>query len=75
MTTARTFAVWEGDFGPWGRPWLATMDWSRARRCGRCGSALAIRWRIWYSHDGAYEDSQYECLACGRTWWIDGIDS
>jgi hypothetical protein len=78
MTTARTWSDHEGDFGPWRPLWLPVgvplvllIAWT----CRRCRSGLAIRSRVWYSHDGAYEDAQYECLACGRTWWVDGIDS
>ncbi len=24
---------------------------------------------------GGYEDERHECRICGKTWWIDGIDS
>lgn len=26
-------------------------------------------------NDGCFDDTQYKCLSCNRTWWVDGIDS
>lgn len=31
--------------------------------------------RLWESNDGAYEDEKHNCTACGKVWWVDGIDS
>lgn len=45
------------------------------RPCPTCHRDDGHRWRLWESNDGAYEDEQHECQACGATWWIDGVDS
>lgn len=44
------------------------------RTCPVCAVA-SVKVRIWESSDGAYEDEQFRCGACGYTWWVDGIDS
>lgn len=33
--------------------------------------------QVWESHCGGYEDVKYTCTnpACGKVWWMDGIDS
>jgi hypothetical protein len=43
-------------------------------RCRKCAGAN-VRYRIWESHCGGYEDAQYRCFDCGAGWWVDGIDS
>jgi hypothetical protein len=67
MTDARQFSDDEGDFSGY---YLAK------RPCRFCGSGNVL-YRIWESHDGAYEDYRYECQQpnCGKRWWVDGIDS
>lgn len=40
----------------------------------KCGSTN-IRFQIWESSDGAYEDINYHCDDCGNDWWVDGCDS
>jgi hypothetical protein len=40
-----------------------------ARRCG-----AKVRYRVWESHCGSYEDYQYRCDN-GHTWWLDGRDA
>jgi len=66
MTTARRFSDDEGEFQPW-HP--------SARPCLVCCRDDGHRYRIWESHDGAYEDEQHECQCCGSTWWVDGADA
>jgi len=56
----------DGTFGPW-EPC--------AFPCRKCKSDSNHRFRVWASNDGGYEDWQHECLTCGHTWWIEGIDS
>lgn len=65
MTTARTFADHEGTFD---------KEHETGRVCPVCGVA-SVTVRIWESSDGAYEDEQFRCGACGHSWWVDGIDS
>lgn len=33
-----------------------------------------VWWREHESSDGAFEDTEFECRACGTRWWVDGID-
>jgi hypothetical protein len=37
------------------------------------------RGKVWVqtitTDDGAHDDNKYTCEACGRSWWIDGIDA
>lgn len=42
--------------------------------CRKCGSH-AIKFRIWESNCGGWEDYNYHCDGCGREWWVDGADS
>lgn len=71
MTHTRKLADSEGAFEPWTLVDIAEAPYL----CRRCKSGLGLRFRIWESSDGAYEDVHYMCLPCGHTWWIDGIDS
>jgi hypothetical protein len=66
VTHTRPFNDDEGDFGDWRES---------ARPCGTPACPGPLRYRIWESHDGAYDDYQFRCETCGRTWWVDGIDS
>lgn len=43
--------------------------------CAHCGSTEQHTWQAWDSHDGGFTDYKHHCGACGKTWWIDGIDS
>jgi len=45
-----------------------------AGACRKCGQ-MKVRCRSWESSCGGYEDYQYECAACGNSWWIDGPDA
>lgn len=42
--------------------------------CRSC-KAPDVMYREWESSCGGYEDYNYKCRACGRSWWVDGIDS
>ncbi len=47
-------------------------------RVGIAGSQWCegkVQYRVHESSDGAYEDCQYRCTKCGRSWWVDGPDS
>lgn len=65
MTHIREMRDSEGEFSPW----QATK-----RMCPRCHQPQ-VQMRVWESKDGAFEDDQYKCSACGYSWWVDGIDS
>lgn len=66
MTHMRQVDDSEGDF----RQWRAV-----GRPCPHCRSAEGWHYRLWESSDGAYEDEQHKCTACGRIWWVDGPDA
>lgn len=67
----------EGTFGAWVllAPLRKMGGHVVAYHCPRCRSAQATRSRTRDSNDGAYEDEEFYCLACGFRWWVDGIDS
>jgi hypothetical protein len=54
-----------GEYGEWKEEW---------GECPHCG-AHTVRYRLWESSDGAYDDYNYECTTCKQTWWIDGPDA
>lgn len=56
----------DGDFGEFNH-----VDSHSCRKC----KAKEVRYRVWESHCGGYEDYHHKCFACGHTWWEDGIDS
>lgn len=39
-----------------------------------CGSG-DVRYRVWESSCGGYEDYHYRCFGCGKTWWVEGADA
>lgn len=45
------------------------------RPCTYCGVSGSRYYMVWESSDGGYEDEKNKCEACGKTWWVDGIDS
>ena len=50
-------------------------DWKLSSyACRKCGMKT-VRIRIWESHCGGYEDTNFHCTSCGWDWWIDGCDS
>lgn len=57
-----------------------TTDWKRVdepRHHGKDGKCESpdLWYREWESSDGGHEDYEYECRHCGKTWWVDGVDS
>lgn len=53
-------------------------DWTKVddqMPCRHCGTVGRIERRLWESDDGGHEDVKYRCLACERTWWVDGPDA
>ena len=54
-----------GDFGEYQR---------YEGKCRKCNSEY-VRYRMWESRCGGYEDYQFRCFDCGHSWWVDGIDS
>lgn len=64
MIHTKPMADSEGDFG----------DWKVSERPHRdCGGE--VRYRVWESSCGGYEDYQYRCEKCGKKWWVEGADS
>lgn len=57
----------DGDFGEYKH----TDEYCVCRRC----RGTNVRYRIWESHCGGYEDYNYKCFDCEYQWWVDGIDS
>lgn len=53
------------------------VEWKPAlgEKCYGCGDPDHIDYRIWESSDGGFEDTQYKCVTCGLTWWVDGPDA
>ena len=41
--------------------------------CRTCGGK--VRYRVWESSCGGYEDYNFHCEGCNKDWWIDGSDS
>jgi hypothetical protein len=67
MTHMRPMEDDEGSFGDWQSAGIACRS--------KCSALSMVRYRLWASNDGAYNDYQYHCQSCGQYWWIDGIDS
>jgi hypothetical protein len=44
------------------------------RPCPHCGGRR-VRYRVWESSCGGYEDEKYTCPDCQRSWWVEGPDS
>lgn len=61
------------DVGP--VPGDFTTKWKPVADCRHrsCGGDVEVR--VWESDDTAYEDEQYRCTKCGRTWWVEGPDA
>jgi hypothetical protein len=43
--------------------------------CRNCYAKGETECTPWESSCGGYEDYLYHCLACGKKWWVEGIDS
>jgi DNA-directed RNA polymerase subunit M/transcription elongation factor TFIIS len=54
--------------------WKPTKAENPGYRCRKCNSD-DVWYRIWDSNCGGYEDVQYECRSCQRTWWVESADS
>lgn len=50
-------------------------EWMPATQECECGDGEALEYRVVESADWAYEDYQYRCKACGKTFWVDGPDA
>jgi DNA-directed RNA polymerase subunit M/transcription elongation factor TFIIS len=49
-------------------------EWKDSKEpCPKCGEH-SVKYRIWESSCGGYEDLNFQCT-CGHRWWVDGIDS
>ncbi len=49
-------------------------EWKQSQKnCIKCGNKT-VKYRVWESHCGGYEDEQFKC-DCGHSWWVDGPDS
>jgi len=57
-----------GDYGEW-------IKCERAICRNPDCKSKNVEYRTLKSSCGGYEDYNYKCLDCGKTWWIDGIDS
>lgn len=42
-------------------------------RCRKCGMIGQVKYRVWESSCGGYEDYNYKCT-CSHSWWVDGDD-
>lgn len=54
--------------------WKPTKPENPEFKCPACGSDN-VWYRKWDSSCGGFEDLNYECRGCKKTWWVDGIDS
>lgn len=43
--------------------------------CPHCRGLACVTVTPWESNCGAYEDEKHECSACGKVWWVEGIDA
>lgn len=50
-------------------------EWKPATQECQCGDGEQLEYRVVESSCGGYEDYQYRCKACGKTFWVDGVDS
>lgn len=53
-----------------------SSDWKSVTDgvCRKC-KANSLKYRIWESSCGGYEDVNYWCTSCDHSWWIDGPDA
>lgn len=64
MTHTREMSEYEGEF---------RASEPTSIECTKCGGPM--RAQLWESNCGGYEDYKYTCAQCGRSFWVDGIDS
>jgi len=43
--------------------------------CRHCKQTGHVSRRTWDSSCGGWTDYRYDCSACGKGWWVEGIDS
>lgn len=54
---------------------IFTSDWKPEKvSCSKCGESK-VKYRVWESSCGGYEDHKYKCGSCGYTWWVEGPDA
>ncbi len=71
---AREMHESEGESTEWQHATLDRPDGTKDPwPCRICGG-LEVYYRVWESHDGAYEDVNYHCRSCGRKWWCESDD-
>lgn len=51
-------------------------EWKQCKSttCHKCKSTN-VKYYIWESSCGGFEDAHYKCFDCNYDWWVDGIDS
>jgi len=49
-------------------------EWKQSLAKCTCGSK-DVKYRIHESSCGGYEDAEYHCMDCDKTWWVDGPDA
>lgn len=54
--------------------WKPTAAENAGFKCRDCGSNN-VWYAKWDSSCGGWEDLKYHCRACGKVWWVEGIDS
>lgn len=42
--------------------------------CPYCGR-MKVRSSVWMSHNGRVDDIKFDCIRCGKSWWVDGTDT
>ena len=42
-------------------------------KCKHCGATM--KYRLWESSCGGFEDYQYKCPGCDDSYWVEGPDS
>jgi hypothetical protein len=50
-------------------------DKTVATPCRHCGKVGEVVEKAWDSSCGGWTDYRYDCRACGKGWWEEGIDS
>lgn len=56
--------------GTFSASWTAVSE----QPCPKCGETK-VKYRVWESSCGGYEDHKFKCGSCGHTWWVDGPDA
>lgn len=64
MTHTKPMKDSEGDFGAWV---------ISERPCRKCDGQ--VKYRIWESSCGGFEDAEFRCQTCNHGWWVDGPDA